>query len=114
MKTYVAPPPRPPMRLPPRLRRRRPRSYLEWRALRRWGSLPPWEETPAGYLLRSARQEAGVTQREMGERLACSQQAIAQAERWESNPTVRFLREWARALGRELELSIGGSDAGQP
>jgi DNA-binding XRE family transcriptional regulator len=99
------------MRLSARVRRRRPRSYLEWKTLRRWGSLPPWEETPGGYLLRSAREEAGVTQREMGERLACSQQAIAQAERWGSNPTVRFLREWARALGRELVLSIDGSEA---
>ena len=106
MKTYVAPPPRLPRRLPARLVRRKPRSYLEWAALRRWGSLPPWEETPAGYLLRSAREEAGVSQRELGSRLGCSQQAIAQAERWGSNPTVRFLRQWARALDRLLELSI--------
>jgi DNA-binding XRE family transcriptional regulator len=106
MKTYVSPLPRRPERLPARLRRRRPRSYLEWKTLRRWGSLPPWEESPAGYLLRSAREEAGLTQQEMGDRLNCSQQAIAQAERWDSNPTVKFVREWAEALGSELELSI--------
>ena len=106
MKTYVAPPPRRPLRLPARLVRRKPRSYFEWAALRRWGSLPPWEETPAGYLLRSAREDAGVSQRELGKRLGCSQQAIAQAERWGNNPTVRFLREWAQALERWLELSF--------
>jgi transcriptional regulator with XRE-family HTH domain len=42
----------------------------------------------------------------MGKRLGCSQQAIAQAERWGSNPTVQFRREWAQALGQELEISI--------
>jgi transcriptional regulator with XRE-family HTH domain len=68
--------------------------------------LPLWEEMPLGYLLRSVREDAKVTQQEMGERLDCSQQAIAQAERWQSNPTARFLREWARALDRELEISI--------
>ena len=106
MKIYVSPPPRGPKRLPVRLRRRRPRSYMEWKTLRRWGALPPWEETPPGYLLRSAREEAGLTQKEMGEKLNCSQQAIAQAERWDSNPTVKFVREWAEALGSELDMSI--------
>jgi DNA-binding XRE family transcriptional regulator len=106
VKSYRSPPPQAPLRISSRLRRRRPRSYLEWKTLRRWGSLSPWEEMPAGYLLRSAREEARVTQQEMADRLDCSQQAIAQAERWSSNPTVRFLRRWADALGRELRISI--------
>jgi DNA-binding XRE family transcriptional regulator len=106
MRTYVAPTPSPPIELPSRLRRRKPRGYIEWKTLRRWGMIPPWEEMPLGYLLRSAREDAQVTQQEMGERLDCSQQAIAQAERWQSNPTARFLRAWARALDRELEISI--------
>lgn len=106
MKRYVAPLPRPLMVLPSGLRRRRPRSYLEWRTLRRWQALPPWEESAPGYLLRCAREEAGLTQQELGQRLGCSQQAIAQAESCDSNPTVRFLRAWARALGQRLELSI--------
>lgn len=106
MKTYVAPPPRAVQELPTQVRRRRPRSYLEWETLRRWRSLPPWEDTPAGYLLRRAREGAEVTQREMGRRLGCSQQAVAQAERWASNPTIRFIRDWARALGRNLDISI--------
>ena len=81
----------------PWLRRNRPRAYEEWRALYRWGRLPTWEETPAGYLLRFAREAGGFTQKEMARRLGCSQQAVAQAERWQSNPTVRFLRRWCRA-----------------
>src|SRR4029079_15378490 len=35
----------------PELPRRRPRSYEEWSALRRWGRLPREEETVAGFLL---------------------------------------------------------------
>jgi transcriptional regulator with XRE-family HTH domain len=47
-----------------------------------------------------------MTQRELGERLGCSQQAIAQAERWTSNPSVSFARRWVLALGRDLKISI--------
>lgn len=93
--------------LPTGLVRRRPRRFAEWRALRAFGKLPPWEIEPAGYLMRSARQAAGLTQRELAERLRCSQQAVAQAERWESNPTVDFLRRWAHACGAKLEISLG-------
>ena len=107
MKTYTAPPPRPVAELSSGVRRRTPRSYLEWMTLERWGALPPWEETPPGYLLRRAREDAGITQKRMGRLLGCSQQAVAQAERWESNPTIGFAREWARVLGRRLDLSIG-------
>ena len=106
MKRYVAPPPRPAQPLSRAIRRRKPRSYLEWKTLRRWGALAAWEETPVGYQLRTAREEAGVTQSELGERLGSSQQAIAQAERWTSNPSVNFVRRWALALGRDVKISI--------
>ena len=106
MKRYKATPLCPPTGLPRGIRRRKPRSYLEWKTLRRWRALPPWEEDSSGYLLRSVREDAGITQEEMGRRLGCTQQAVAQAERWDSNPTVLFLRAWARALGRELTISI--------
>ena len=96
-------------RLSSRIRRLRPRSYSEWKALRRWGKLPPWEAESAGYLLRLAREEAGLTQSQLARRLACTQQAVAQAERWQSNPTVEFLRRWAMQCGREIELRVVGS-----
>ena len=63
---------------------------------------------PPGALLRAAREAAGVTQAEMGRRLGSSQQAVAQAERPESNPTMRFLSEWARALDLELDVILRG------
>ena len=90
--------------LPLAVRRRRPRSYPEWATLRRWGRLPAWEDEPPGYRLRLLREQAGLTQLGLAGRLGCSQQAVAQAERWESNPSVAFMASWAAAVGRRLEL----------
>jgi len=110
MRTFIAPPARKPPKLPATVRRTRPRDYIEWAALRRWERLPSWEDSPAGYLLREARERAKLTQAQLAERLGCSQQAVAQAERWDANPTVRFLRRWAAVTGSRLEISFVGSD----
>jgi DNA-binding XRE family transcriptional regulator len=104
--TAPAGPPVGPSELPKGLERHRSRSYLEWKTLRQWGKLPHWEGDPPGYLLRSLREEAGWTQYALARRLECSQQAIAQAERWGSNPTVKFIRAWAHALGYEVSLEF--------
>ena len=90
----------------PGIHRTKPRAFLEWRALRRWGKLPYWEPEPAGYLLRLAREEAGLTQRELAKRLGCTQQAVAQAERWQGNPTVDFLRRWVGQCGKTVEIHV--------
>jgi len=87
-------------------RRRRPRSYLEWSTLRRWGKLPPWEVDIPGYLLRQAREQAGLTQLQLADRLGISQQAVSKAERWSSNPTVELMRRWLALCGKRLELGI--------
>ncbi len=94
--------------LPPPPRRRRPRAFLKWAALRRWGLLPAWDEFTAGYILREVRETAGLTQSELAGRLGVSQQAVAQAERWRANPTAHFLRAWAEACGEELMLDFRG------
>jgi DNA-binding XRE family transcriptional regulator len=91
---------------PPRLNRRRPRSFTEWRTLRRWGKLPPWELDVPGFLLREARHATGLTQGILAERLGITQQAVSQAERWSSNPTVDFMRGWLEACGHHLELRV--------
>lgn len=96
--------------LSPDIKRTRPRSYVEWKTLRRWRKLPPWVDIFPGYLMREAREKAGLSQRELGARLGCSQQAIAQAERPRSNPSVAFLREWAHAVGAQLYLSFDQPD----
>jgi DNA-binding XRE family transcriptional regulator len=92
--------------LPDGLVRRRPRRFAEWKALRAWGKLPSWEAEPVGYLMRLAREKAALTQGELARRLGCSQQAVAQAERWESNSTVDFLRRWAAACDSKVEIRI--------
>ena len=99
-------------RLSPALRRSRPRRFAEWSALRRWRDLPYWEVEPAGYVLRAARQEAGLTQADLGTRLGISQQAVARAERWNANPTIDLVRRWATACGRTITLRFeaGTSD----
>ena len=82
-----------------------PPAFEAWDRERRPGKRPPIPDPP-GYLLRLAREDAGLTQRELARRLARTQQAVAQAERWESNPTVGLMRRWARACGRRLALRI--------
>ena len=98
--------------LPPtRLRRRKPRHYGEWRVLREWKMIPSWEVNPPGYLLREARETAGFTQRSLATRLGCTQQAVARAERFDSNPTLEFARTWADALGLDLVLEFNRARA---
>jgi len=99
-KTRDVPPP------PSWAKRSRPRGYVEWRTLREWGKLPQWEPLRPGYLLRAAREGAGLTQEELAGRLGVSQQAVARAERCESNPTVWLMERWARACDAELEIGL--------
>jgi ribosome-binding protein aMBF1 (putative translation factor) len=96
---------RPGYRLP-RLARKRPRIYEEWAALRRWGRLPEEEAGVVGYLLREAREAAGLSQVQLADRLECTQQAVSQAERWVSNPTIEFVRRWAAAVDLDLEIRM--------
>ena len=86
------------------LTRRRPRDFHEWQALRRWGKLYQRESQQAGYVLRSVRQDAGLTQKQLAERLQISQQAVSLAERWEANPTAELMFFWAQACEKRLEL----------
>jgi DNA-binding XRE family transcriptional regulator len=88
--------------LSPEIKRTRPRDYVEWKTLRRWGKLPSWEGVFPGYLLREAREEAGLTVSQMAERLGMSQPEIAEIEEPQSKPTASLLKAWAEALGRQL------------
>jgi DNA-binding XRE family transcriptional regulator len=106
LRTYATPTRRLIDPLPRGLARRKPRAYAEWRALRTWKKLPLWELEPAGFLLRLSRERADLTQEELASRLGTSQQAVAQAERWNSNPTIDFMRQWARACDAVLRLSV--------
>lgn len=90
----------------PRLTRKRPRAFIEWKQLRKWGKLPGREADVAGYLLRVAREEAEFTQAQLAEALGITQQAVARAERWGSNPTVGLMNRWAEACGLRLEIRL--------
>lgn len=106
MKTLITPDR--PLSVPSgrRVTRARPRAFAEWQALRRWGKLPTWERDVAGFVMRQAREDAALTQQELATRLGVSQQAVAQAERWNANPCLDLLRRWAAATGTVLDLSF--------
>ncbi len=59
----------------------------------------------AARLVRAARVDASLTQRELAERLETTQPAIARLERAGSNPRVDTLEEVLRAAGHRLDLS---------
>jgi len=96
-----------------RLRRTRPRSFAEWSALLRWGKLPEWEANTPGFLLRQARVDAVLSQRDLAQRLGITQQAVSRAEQWSSNPTFDLMRRWLDACGARLELRVSRY-SGQP
>lgn len=57
-------------------------------------------------LIRRARREAGLTQKQLAGRLGVSQAALAQLERRGANPTVATLDRVVRATGRRVELRL--------
>jgi transcriptional regulator with XRE-family HTH domain len=63
-----------------------------------------------GRLLRQAREQAGITQQELAERLGCSQPAISQAEAGGASLSVATLQRFLGALGYDLELGIVSRD----
>lgn len=56
----------------------------------------------AGDLIREARRRAGLTQRELAERLATTQSAIARLERGGTEPSYERVVEVVRACGMDL------------
>lgn len=73
------------------------------------GAMDPFEITPArraktGELIRAARTEAGLTQRQLAERVGTTQSAVA---RWEAGGDIPRLDKFdqiLRACGIELDL----------
>jgi transcriptional regulator with XRE-family HTH domain len=56
-------------------------------------------------IIRTARREAGLTQRQLAQRLGISQAAVAQLERPTANPTIATVERALRATNHRLELS---------
>jgi transcriptional regulator with XRE-family HTH domain len=59
----------------------------------------------AAALIRKARNEAGLSQADLGKRLGMSQAAVAKLERTGSNPTVDTLDDVLWATGQRLALT---------
>jgi transcriptional regulator with XRE-family HTH domain len=57
--------------------------------------------------LTAARREAGLTQREVAERMGTTQSAVSRVESGRAVPTLEFLDRYARALEATLVLELG-------
>ena len=63
-----------------------------------------------GRLLRQAREQAGITQQELAQRLSCTQPAVSQAEAGGASLSISTLQRFLDALGYDLELGIVSRD----
>ena len=63
-----------------------------------------------GGYLRGLREEAGLSQRDLADRLGCHQPAIARLEAGGVRPNVETLRRIVEALGLQLELHAVSRD----
>jgi transcriptional regulator with XRE-family HTH domain len=63
-----------------------------------------------GMLLRQAREQAGISRRELASRLGCTQPSISRAEAGGASPSVSPLQSFADALGCDVELAIVSRD----
>lgn len=59
-----------------------------------------------GEALRGVREAARLSQATVATKMGCTQQAVAQAERRNSNPTLRYMTRFARACGRRLRIEF--------
>jgi transcriptional regulator with XRE-family HTH domain len=60
----------------------------------------------AGPMLKEARTRAGLTQRQLAERLGTTQPAIARLEKPGANPRLRTLIDAVEATGHTLEAQL--------
>jgi len=63
-----------------------------------------------GRIVREARRRAGLTQRELGERVGTTQSAIARIERGATEPAYDRVRRFVAACGFELIPRIAARD----
>ena len=82
------------------------RQIADAQELVRWGKAKPGEELVIGYRLRQLREEAGLTQRELAERLGITQQAVSLTEPWTANPRWSQVLRWCEACDAELALDL--------
>ena len=64
-------------------------------------------EFKIGVLLRQAREEAGLTQEEIAQKLNTKKSAISKMENHAENVRLSTLGKYAKVLGKKLYLSVG-------
>jgi HTH-type transcriptional regulator / antitoxin HipB len=65
-----------------------------------------YREFKIGVILRQAREEAGLTQEELADRLGTQKTAISRIENHAEDIKLSTIQKVAKALGKELELSL--------
>ena len=65
-----------------------------------------YEEFKIGLMLRTAREEAGLTQDEIAERLRTKKSAISRIENHAEDIRLSTLEKFAEAVGKRLSLKI--------
>lgn len=71
---------------------------------RAYGALGP--EYALSEMIIKRRIERGLTQKELAKKIGTTQSAVSRLESGRYNPTVDFLRALAKALNRELKISL--------
>lgn len=65
-----------------------------------------YEQFKIGLMLRNAREEAGLTQDEIAERLQTKKSAISRIENHAEDIRLSTLEKFAEAIGKRLSLKI--------
>ena len=65
-----------------------------------------YENFKIGILLRQAREEAGITQEELAQRLRTKKSAISRIENHSEDMRLSTLKSYLEAVGKKLHLSI--------
>jgi transcriptional regulator with XRE-family HTH domain len=66
----------------------------------------------AASIVRTARREAGLTQKELADRMGTTQSAVARLEAKGANPRLKTLEKAVRATGRNLEIDAPAFPSG--
>ncbi len=70
----------------------------------------PLHSFDAGSVIRAARRRAGLTQRDLGERVGTTQSAVARWESGAETPRLDTLASLMRACGTEIDVSFRHHD----
>jgi len=65
-----------------------------------------YENFKIGVLLKHAREEAGITQEELAEKLHTKKSAISRIENHSEDIRLSTLKNYVSAIGRELQVNI--------